>query len=153
MIGKKAVSIIVAYVLLIVIAISLSGLVYNWLRFQVTPSDVEQCPEGVTLIIKELICEGGKINLTLENKGTFTIEGFIIRVNNRTDAEFGVHGLAGAVEEVLVPGNKSAYEIPFDNFVGLVGIPVLLDVQPYVIAENGQKTYCARVSSNDLDCV
>ena len=52
-VNKRAVSMIVAYVILITIAIALSILVYNWLRFYVGPGEKVECPEGVSLIIQE----------------------------------------------------------------------------------------------------
>ena len=155
---KRGVSIIVAYVLLIVIAIALSGLVYNWLRFQVTPSDVETCPEGVTLIIKNLECIDDSLNITLENKGTFNIDGFIIRVSDRADAEFGVYSLGEFIDlgeggVGLKPGEEFNVIRAFTDIEGFDGkIPVLLDVQPFVYAENGQENYCSKVSSNKLNC-
>ena len=145
---KKGVSIIVAYVLLIVIAISLSALVYNWLRFQVTPGGDEECPEGVDLIIKEIICSGDDLNITLQNKGLFTLDGFIIRVNDRVGAEFGVYAVDES-GELIEPGGESFNEYDLSG----LGIKkaILLDVQPFVF-EEGRKLFCSRVSSTELDC-
>ncbi len=149
--NKRGVSIIVAYVLLIVIAISLSALVYNWLRFQVTPGDDKECPEGVDLIIKEINCSGNNLNITLQNKGLFTLEGFVIRVNDRKGSEFGVY-VVDEVGVILKPGEEYTPNPRYDlSGLGMSKKAVLLDVQPFVF-ENGQKLFCARVSSSELDC-
>ena len=72
--NKKAISIIIGYVLLVVIAISLSLLVYAWLK-NYLPKDVEKCPDSVSLTISNYNCdiEENKITLTLRNKGFFNI--------------------------------------------------------------------------------
>ena len=53
---KKALSNIIAYVLLISISLSLSVIVYNWLKFYVSEDDVETCSDGVNVIIENYEC-------------------------------------------------------------------------------------------------
>src|SRR3989338_8510283 len=53
--NKKAVSEVVSYVLLIVVAISLSIIVYAWIKIQL-PKEIIECPEGVSVIIKDYQC-------------------------------------------------------------------------------------------------
>jgi len=89
--NKKGVSIIVAYVLLVVIALSLSGLVYYWLKAQL-PKETEKCPDDISLIISEYNCENKNINLTLTNKGLFNIKGFIARIA-KTEQELPIYPL------------------------------------------------------------
>src|SRR3989344_210535 len=70
--NKKAVSEIVSYVLLIVVAISLSIIVYAWIKIQL-PKEIIECPEGVSVIIKDYQCneQNNIINITFQNKGFF----------------------------------------------------------------------------------
>lgn len=84
--NKKGLSEIVGYVILVVIAVSLAVLVYNWLKLQL-PQEKPQCSENLGLIIKEMKCnaETDTINLTLSNKGFFNIEGVNIRIANETN--------------------------------------------------------------------
>src|SRR3989338_10255613 len=81
--GKRGVSEIVSYVLLIVIAISISALVYVWLKAYV-PQEKNTCPDEVSLIIKDHCFKsvGGNsyINITLENKGTYTVDAVNIKI-------------------------------------------------------------------------
>ena len=56
---KRALSNMVAYVLLISLTIALSALVYNWLRFYVSESDINECPEGMNLVIQDYTCFSG----------------------------------------------------------------------------------------------
>ena len=89
---KKGLSEIIAYVLLISITIALSVIVYGWLKFYVSGDEVVSCDEGVNLIIKNFDCYGSdNLTITLENKGRFSVDGFVLRVHNRTDADFGFY--------------------------------------------------------------
>jgi flagellin-like protein len=84
--SKKGVSEIVSYVLLIVIAISISALVYAWLRAYV-PQAKNTCPDEASLIIKDYCFNtGGKyLNMTVQNKGTYTIDAVNIKIANKTE--------------------------------------------------------------------
>jgi len=53
--NKRAVSPMIAYVLLIVIGISVAFLVYQWLKLQI-PAQSEKCSEDVRIIIKSYEC-------------------------------------------------------------------------------------------------
>jgi FlaG/FlaF family flagellin (archaellin) len=82
---KKGLSEMVGYVLLIVIAISLSALVYTWLKNYI-PVKQEKCPDSANLIVEDYSCQGSVINVSLRNMGTFNIDGLIIRAGNKTKA-------------------------------------------------------------------
>lgn len=89
--NKKAVSEIVSYVLLIVIALSLAAGVYTFLKTSVPNPDNEQekCSEDTSLSLSDYECtpqEDKIITLTLENKGLFNIDGFTITATNNPDA-------------------------------------------------------------------
>jgi len=77
---KKAVSLMISYVLLIVIAISLSILVYAWLRGKWIFAKPE-CREGVSLIVTNYACNNTTkiINITIENKGRYNVTGYYIK--------------------------------------------------------------------------
>lgn len=80
--NKKGVSEIIAYVLLILIAVSISVLVYAWLKVQV-PKEKTTCPEGIAITIKSYSCEAGKkINISFENRGLFNIDGINVLIAN-----------------------------------------------------------------------
>ena len=77
--NKKGVSVVIGYVLLIVFAISMSVLVYNWVR-KIIPKEQIKCPEGVSLSITSLEKEQNKIVLAVLNRGLFSINGITIRL-------------------------------------------------------------------------
>lgn len=149
--NKKGLSEIISYVLLISITIALSVLVYNWLRFYVSGEEVPECSEGVNLIIKEFKCYSGKnLTITLQNKGRFSVDGFTIRVHNRTDADFGFYTLndTGVLVE---PANETT---TFSDLTGF-GNLTYLEVQPFVIDEEngGEKISCKSDTSQEVVCV
>ena len=76
--NKKAVSVLIGYVLLIAGIIVVSGVVYIWLRSYVPRPSIE-CPEGVSLFIEDMNCEGSNLNLSIRNNGRFEVNGYFIK--------------------------------------------------------------------------
>jgi hypothetical protein len=97
---KKGVSVLIGYVLLIVAALVMSGLVYTWMRSYI-PKETLECPDGISLEIRNYTCENGILNITLRNSGRFNLDGYLIRssidesrtVETKEMAEFLVEGL------------------------------------------------------------
>ncbi|MEK6934022.1 MAG: archaellin/type IV pilin N-terminal domain-containing protein [Nanoarchaeota archaeon] len=82
--NKKAVSEIVSYTLLIVIAVVASSLVYYFLQLQ-TPKDKTECKEGISMGIDyvKLNCPVNAdrtLDLTLLNNGRYKINAAYIRI-------------------------------------------------------------------------
>jgi hypothetical protein len=75
--NKKGVSVLIAYVLLIMIAVSLSFGVYFSLKRWI-PEDRPECPAGVSLVIKSVECVNSEMTIIFENKGRFDIDGAYI---------------------------------------------------------------------------
>lgn len=80
--NKKAISEIVGYTILIVIAVSLSILVYSFLRLYI-PKEKVTCEEDIRLIIQDYTCENGMLNLTITNKGLFKAGAFYLRFEDK----------------------------------------------------------------------
>ena len=80
---KKGVSEIISYTLLIIIAITASILVYNFLKLS-TPKDRPVCAEDVSLVVESVNCvhnaEVNNLTLVFQNKGKFTIDSAFIRL-------------------------------------------------------------------------
>ncbi len=167
--NKKAVSLIVSYVLLISIGLSIAGLVFGWLKFYVNLDEAVKCPEGVSLnIIDESYSQGDvggnnlQLNLTLQNRGRFDIEGYLIRVHNRTRAIVGIYTIydnrdgsnkgqtsTNAIFP-LSPGNSSVHIFNSSNLPSLSRI-CFIEVQPF-IEENGKPLACSQVSTRKISC-
>jgi hypothetical protein len=81
---KRAVSLVLSYVLLIAISISVSVIVYMTLKKIATVSSEDPCPEETSLALSRYTCDNTLkvINLTIKNNGYFNISGFYIRGNS-----------------------------------------------------------------------
>lgn len=114
--SKKAVSIMIGYVLLITFAIIIGGVVYVWLSSYV-PREAIEHPDGVSVFIKDIKCEnaGEYYNLTLNltNNGRFAIDAYYLRVSEREEVEIGTTSLndiisgnvqAAAGGIIIIPG-------------------------------------------------
>jgi len=75
--GKKGVSIIIGYILLVAVVITISIIVYQWLKNYV-PSDALTCPDSVSVSVASYSCSGNILNFSLTNTGTFSIAGYFI---------------------------------------------------------------------------
>jgi len=75
----------VGYVLLIVIAISVSIMVYAYLK-NIVWQNTEKCDEGISLIVEDYNCDttANTLNLTVKNQGTLSVDGFMIHGSNET---------------------------------------------------------------------
>jgi hypothetical protein len=82
--NKKGLSIVIGYVLLMAVSISMSILVYQFLKTYV-PKDAVTCPEGTSLFIKSADCSGGTLTLILKNNGKFSLDGYFIHGSTNPD--------------------------------------------------------------------
>ncbi|MEM3405765.1 MAG: archaellin/type IV pilin N-terminal domain-containing protein [Candidatus Pacearchaeota archaeon] len=113
--NKKAISEIVAYVLIITIVLSLSVLVYTWMKRQI-PTKTEECPETLSLIIKDYSCDSSNkiLNLTLKNMGLYDISGAIIKASNSTQLPIMSINLKNSFPQGKIR-NISSFEYYFQN--------------------------------------
>jgi len=124
--SKKALSEMVSYILLVVIALGLSVSVFAWLKSQLPSEKEEKCSEDVALAIRNYACNPltEEINLTLENTGLFNIKGVYVRGANETgrittimmnSSVFLGGGTTPALEGTLeaIPGK---YDFPPETF-------------------------------------
>ena len=162
--NKKGVSLLISYVLLITIAITLSILVYNWLRWYLVEGDVVQCKEGVSLVIQDYECESGDegwLTVTLKNKGRFNVGGYVLKVHDRGGAEVGVYtfdpeGSAIETGKVLPDvyylfSDVQGYDNPNTLKVEELTEITLIEVQPFIY-EDDEQIFCEKVSSQSVDC-
>lgn len=158
--NKRAISLIVSYVLLISIGLSIAGLVYGWLKFYVNIEESVKCPDGVSFVIMNSSYSqpsilGGSapsltFNLTIQNRGRFDIAGYVIRINNRTGATVGTFEL-NRTNQVLHPGNESKHLFDSD-ILNKYNKICFVEVQAFVKDEKGQIVPCSTVSTRQLDC-
>lgn len=94
MFKKRGVSAVIGYILLITFAVIISTLLYQWLRSYV-PRESLECPNGVSLFLKDYIydCTKENIHITLKNNGRFNIAGYFIYATNRPDQKLATINL------------------------------------------------------------
>ena len=152
--NKKAVSLMVSYVILISIAIGLSIGVFVWLKDYANISPKIDCKDGTTIRLEDYdLSKSSEIKLTLKNSGLFNIDGVIVHVGNNTqqmpikrlspDLVGEIHSLAGYYDfdQVLEPSSDSreiafikGYDYPYDIKV--------ISIQPYIRNEKGAVIVC-----------
>ena len=146
--NKKGVSNIVAYVLLISVVIALAVVVYAGLKVFVVPVEVEECPVGTEVIINSYSCGGGSLSLVLKNSGTFGVDGYEVKVNDR-NASYGFHDLGG--ENVSIAPGEKHNSVNFDYGALSLGGIETIEVKPIVYDEG--KIYCRVYVAQGIGCV
>ena len=63
---KKAVSLMISYVILITIAIAMAITVFAWLKLVANVEPLPSCGDGTSIIINDYVCGGGILNLTIK---------------------------------------------------------------------------------------
>ncbi len=154
---KRGVSLIVSYVLLVTLAITLAGLVYAWLRFYVKNGEEIKCPEGVSLVIEDYTYHGKILNITLKNRGLFTVGGFVVRVNDRPQATIGAYKIDEYNGEIK-PQEKINRWYNLSNCLSVghdcskIKEPdslTFIEVQPFIF-KNNEKFFCEKVATQEL---
>ncbi|MFC1710822.1 hypothetical protein ACFLZJ_01555 [Nanoarchaeota archaeon] len=99
---KKAISVMIGYILLISFALIMSGIIYAWV-VTYAPKGSLDCPDGTSVFIQKINCPADfNLNLTLKNNGRFNIGGYFIRATNESEQELATVELSGVL-------NGSAY--------------------------------------------
>lgn len=131
----------VSYVLLVVIAISLSVFVYAYLKLYL-PENRRECEVDTRIVITEVTCLSNYDDLSfkIENRGLFNVSGAFMKFDLRTktvktqlnkDDEF--------LRPPLAPGQ--ARVMNFNNFSRVYGFPLTentdfeLEVEPAVLQD------------------
>jgi hypothetical protein len=161
MFSKKAISEMVSYTLLVIIAVGLAVFVYNYLSV-FTPKEHATCSEDVRIILQSYSCRSGspgQLNITLLNKGIFSIDASYIRFGpqnrkvkeqiNKDDIYFT--RFVGDDSPGLAPGesitkNYSLSQIPSPGRYGV-------EIEPAVFSDNDELALCPQaVIVQELDC-
>ena len=159
---KRAVSLMVGYVLLIVISIALSILVFAFLKVYVPKFQVQECPEDISLVVKEYSCfvtpldnyKGLFLNLTLQNKGLHSIDAAYIRLGER-DKKFRqlISPSITFQDGPLIPGNSTVLTFTSDNEFFSGKTDFTLEIQPALINPPDIALCEDAVITEDITCI
>ena len=133
--NKKAISEIIAYVLLILIAISLSILIYGWMKSYIPKQD-KTCEDNLAISIEKINCNSSLniVNVSLKNRGLFSIDGVILRAGNISEGK-AIYLLSNetyfkklSVNEKLAPAESAILSY---NYTKINQIKII-EVQPFI---------------------
>ncbi len=155
-IGKRGVSEMIAYVILISIAMGLAVGVYAFLKVvsEGTKPPID-CKQGTTISLENYDCkpDEGIITLTIKNTGRFNVNGIIAKFGDDTTKEpvemlkpypF-LSALLGHFSFDLAPGeSKEAKFKKTDAYNPPEGIVRVVQIQPYIMDK--RKTVCLGVT-------
>jgi hypothetical protein len=125
---KRGVSAIIGYILLVVGAIAMGGIIYNWMSSYV-PEEGVKCDDGVSVYVDAEYVDY-KLTLTIKNNGRFNIAGVYIKATNDSVSDIatidlttfnpdarGVHYLEDSVlgQNLFSPGAEGIFEKTLDE--------------------------------------
>jgi len=90
---KRAISVMIGYILLISVAVVMAIIVYSWLKTYV-PKESLDCPDGVSILIKDYTCDSNQLSITTLNNGRFNVAGYFVRVADNPDLELATIDLS-----------------------------------------------------------
>ncbi|MFH1787515.1 MAG: hypothetical protein ABH811_01880 [archaeon] len=111
--NKKGVSIMIGYVLLVAFAVIMGIVVYQWIKTYVPKQGLE-CPEGVSLFIKDYNydCTNKILTLNLINTGRFNIDGYYVYATNNSNQVLAANDISKFASGDIFLVNR----IVFDEF-------------------------------------
>ncbi len=102
--NKKGVSIIIGYVLLVSFAVVLGALIFSWMKGLNPGAGIHlECPEEVSIFIKNYNCSGDQLTLNLMNNGRFSIGGYFIRATTSSTQEIATLDIS---RNISIPETK-----------------------------------------------
>jgi hypothetical protein len=119
-VNKKGISEVIGYLLLVAVSITISILVYQWLKTYV-PSEALNCPDGTSVYINDYNYKCSLnhdiLNVTIQNNGRFSIYGFFVHISNSTksggldtiDISQNILNDSGQVDTNRIYGSAVAY--------------------------------------------
>lgn len=138
---RKGISLMISYVLLIVLAVGIATGVYSFLKFYLPSDDTKECPDDIGLIITEASCTEGKLNINLQNRGFFNIDGAYIKIGeiNRVVKETMCFEMSGGECKILLNGQTILGE-GGEQAVGVDGLkPGETVVSSFIYTKTGDK--------------
>lgn len=138
--NKRGLSEIVAYAIMIAIAISLAVAVFAWLKIVANPSAPIDCNEGTSIYLDSYSCSGAIITLIMKNNGGFNVSGYIIKVSDDASKEPTTMITPTGYHEFLSPSGLIPGASESADFTKTSSIK-RISYQPFVFINN-KKVVC-----------
>ena len=144
----RGLSEIISYVLLVVIALGIAGGVYSFLKAYV-PKEQVKCSDDIGLSIDEVSCLGGQLNVTVNNRGLFNINGMYVKVKNESRVYSRVVNNGSIVFLApLEPGDKLTRNYSYSE-IGNKEV----EIDPIVLMNNVSVICSKAIVSKKVVCV
>jgi len=171
--NKKAISLMVSYVILIAIIASISVGVFAWLKIVANVSPVIDCKSGTSVIIEDYQCSTGEeldpagIEIILKNNGRFNVDGIIFAVGDssaRAPITYLIPQASGSripghyfFLQPLKPGESKTIGFSNEKETGVVtfidGKIKVAQIQPFILTPEGKVVCQEAVIKQDItDC-
>src|SRR3989344_1125235 len=129
--SKRGISIMIGYVLLISMVLVIGTLIFAWARTLI-PQDKLECPEGSSLVVKGIRCDGGQLRIDLYNNGKRNIDDIFFKGKTDGNRELAnldlsdpdAGGLVALIEAgAMSPGGSQILDSKFydESCVGIGG--------------------------------
>jgi len=125
--SKRAVSVIVGYVLLIVFAIILGAITFTWIKTYVPSQQNLECQDGVSVFVKKSVFNDSTpefperlLKITVKNTGRFGVAGYFIHATNESSQELATIDLSGYLNDTFggfILGNSVLFSPGTDNLL------------------------------------
>jgi hypothetical protein len=144
--NKKAVSEMVSYVLLVVIAVGLSIAVYAYLKVFIPKGEKPQCNEDIQLTVQDYTCNNQTkmLSVTLYNKGLFRVNAVYLRLS-KEGTKVPLNILERLFIPPLMPGELRLIPVSDKSKLSpILSAPgnYILEVQPSANNERGELALC-----------
>ncbi len=155
--NKKAVSLMISYVLLIAIAIGLATGVYAYLKVLANINPPLDCKPETSVILEDKNCYLGGVEFILKNNGRFNISGVVVSVgedSQKAPTAYLIPQPTGGViaghyyfNEPLKPGEIKSAEFTNKEKIGTIEQPITFEsintiqIQPFITDKN-QRVVC-----------
>ena len=154
--NKRAVSEMVSYVLLVVIAVGLSIAVYAYLKVFIPKGEKPQCNEDIQLTVQDYICSNQTrtLSVTLYNKGLFKVDAVYLRLG-KENSNVPLNILELLLRPSLMPSDSHIVSVPKKNLGSALIAPgnYVLEVQPGANNEKGELALCEKsVITQTITC-
>ena len=168
----------IAYVILVSIALVMAGIIYAWLTTFV-PKTPQECPDGSSISVKDIEydCSLNILNLSLKNNGRFSLGGYFIHASNVSGQELAILDLTQYFSDSEPPGEGLTVNpgikfhsygqntLPPNNYVTHIfnlssspsGTLYSLEITPFRYETDGSKTKLvsctnARITNYKIVC-
>lgn len=155
--NKKALSEIVGYTLLIIIALAMAGSIYAFLKVYV-PKAQPQCPEDINLVVQDYNCSASVLSLQITNRGLFNVDAAYIRLG-KSESKIRPQINANSVLFIkstppysgLNPGEIFSKDYSVAGIVTEAG-KYTLEVEPAILQNNKYILCKNSIMTQEIDC-